>query len=102
MHVVIVMTDQTDWHSAFATLVAAHAAVRVYASNASLYIHAKVVIADAGTPHQRAFVGSENFSNASLNSNRELGIETTDPGDRRRPDRHAQLRRRRALRAWHP
>ena len=74
------MTDQTDWHSAFATLVAAHAAVRVYASNASLYIHAKVVIADAGTPHQRAFVGSENFSNASLNSNRELGIETTDPG----------------------
>jgi cardiolipin synthase A/B len=79
VHVVVVMTDQTDWHSAFATLVAAHAVVRVYASNASLYIHAKVVIADAGTSHQRAFVGSENFSNASLNSNRELGIETTDP-----------------------
>jgi cardiolipin synthase A/B len=80
VHVVIVMTDQTDWHSAFATLVAAHAVVRVYASDASLYIHAKVVIADAGTAHQRAFVGSENFSNASLNKNRELGIETTDPG----------------------
>ncbi len=80
VHVVIVMTDQTDWHSAFATLLAAHAVVRVYASNASLYIHAKVVLADAGTPHQRAFVGSENFSNASLNKNRELGIETTDPG----------------------
>jgi cardiolipin synthase A/B len=80
IHVVVVMTDQTDWHSAFATLVAAHAVVRVYASNASLYIHAKVVIADAGTPRQRAFVGSENFSNASLNANRELGVETTDPG----------------------
>jgi cardiolipin synthase len=79
VHVVVVMTDQTDWHSAFASLVAAHAVVRVYAADASLYIHAKVVVADAGTPHQRAFVGSENFSNASLSSNRELGIETTDP-----------------------
>jgi len=80
VHVVVVMTDQTDWHSAFASLVAVHAVVRVYAANASLYIHAKVVVADAGTPRQRAFVGSENFSNASLNANRELGIETTDPG----------------------
>jgi cardiolipin synthase len=80
VRVVVVMTDQTDWHSAFATLVAAHAVVHVYAASASLYIHAKVVIADAGTTHQRAFVGSENFSNASLNSNRELGIETSDPG----------------------
>jgi cardiolipin synthase A/B len=80
VRVVVVMTDQTDWHSAFASLVAAHAVVRIYASNAPLYIHAKVVIADAGTSRQRAFVGSENFSNASLNSNRELGIETSDPG----------------------
>jgi cardiolipin synthase len=79
VHVVVVMTDQTDWHSAFASLVAAHAVVRVYAPSASLYIHAKVVIADAGTPRERAFVGSENFSNTSLNMNRELGIETTDP-----------------------
>ena len=80
VHVVVVMTDQTNWHSAFGSLVAAHAVVRVYAASASLYIHAKVVVADAGTPHQRAFVGSENFSNASLNANRELGIETADPG----------------------
>ena len=80
VRVVVVMTDQTDWHSAFASLVAAHAVVRVYAADASLYIHAKVVVADAGTPRQRAFVGSENFSNASLNANRELGIETADPG----------------------
>ena len=80
VHVVVVMTNQSSWHSAFASLVAAHAVVRVYAASASLYIHAKVVIADAGSPHQRAFVGSENFSNASLNSNRELGVETTDAG----------------------
>ena len=80
VRVVVVMTDQTDWHSAFAALVTAHAVVRVYAADASLYIHAKVVVADAGTPRQREFVGSENFSNASLNANRELGIETADPG----------------------
>ena len=80
VRVVVVMTDQTDWHSAFAALVAVHAVVHVYAADASLYIHAKVVVADAGTPRQRAFVGSENFSNASLNANRELGIETADPG----------------------
>ena len=79
VYVVVVMTNRSSWHSAFASLVAAHAVVRTYSSSASLYIHAKVVIADAGSPHQRAFVGSENFSNASLNQNRELGIETTDP-----------------------
>lgn len=33
------------------------------------YIHAKLVIADG-----RAFIGSENFSNSSLKSNREVGI----------------------------
>jgi cardiolipin synthase len=79
VRVTVVMTDQTDWHAAFATLVAAHVLVRVYAPTASLYIHAKVIVADAGTPRQRAFVGSENFSSASLNQNRELGLETTDP-----------------------
>jgi phosphatidylserine/phosphatidylglycerophosphate/cardiolipin synthase-like enzyme len=79
VRVTVVMTDQTDWHTAFATLVAAHVVVRVYAATASLYIHAKAIVADAGTSRQRAFVGSENFSSASLNQNRELGLETTDP-----------------------
>jgi cardiolipin synthase len=80
VRVTVVMTDDTDWHAAFATLVAAHVVVRTYADTASaLYIHAKVIVADAGTPHQRAFVGSENFSAASLNENRELGLETTNP-----------------------
>jgi cardiolipin synthase A/B len=79
VRVTVVMTDQTDWHAAFATLVAAHVVVRVYAPTAALYIHAKVIVADAGTTRERAFVGSENFSSASLNENRELGLETTDP-----------------------
>lgn len=78
VRVTVIMTDQTQWHDAFADLVAAHVVVRVYSQNASLYIHAKVIVADAGTPRQRAFMGSENFSAASLNHNRELGLLTTD------------------------
>jgi phosphatidylserine/phosphatidylglycerophosphate/cardiolipin synthase-like enzyme len=54
--------------------------VRTYAPTAPLYIHAKAIVADAGSSQQRAFVGSENFSGASLDQNRELGILTSDPG----------------------
>jgi len=44
----------------------------------SLYIHAKMILADYGTSDQVAFVGSENFSDASLDKNRELGILVKD------------------------
>jgi cardiolipin synthase A/B len=40
-----------------------------------LYMHAKVIVVDG----QRAFVGSENISAASLDQNRELGIIISDP-----------------------
>jgi cardiolipin synthase A/B len=54
--------------------------VRVFAdSDNVLYIHAKAVVADAGRKDQQVFVGSENFSTASLDDNRELGVHTTDP-----------------------
>ncbi|MCL2543004.1 MAG: phospholipase D-like domain-containing protein [Nocardioidaceae bacterium] len=75
VNVKIVMTDSYgDYDTEFATLVAAGAHVVTYSSSASLYIHAKVILAD-GT---KAFIGSENFSNTSLNKNRELGLMTTD------------------------
>jgi cardiolipin synthase A/B len=35
-------------------------------------------VADAGSPDEQLFVGSENFSAASLRRNRELGIRTTN------------------------
>jgi phosphatidylserine/phosphatidylglycerophosphate/cardiolipin synthase-like enzyme len=35
------------------------------------------VVADAGLSDQQMFVGSENFSAASLRYNRELGLRTT-------------------------
>jgi cardiolipin synthase len=80
VRVVVVMTDQPRWHPAFSTLAAAKVSVRTYAQNARLYIHAKAIVSDAGTSHQRAFVGSENFSVASLTHNRELGLLTSDAG----------------------
>jgi phosphatidylserine/phosphatidylglycerophosphate/cardiolipin synthase-like enzyme len=75
----IVMTAQSSWDRAFAALAAAGAHVRTYRNSAKvLYIHAKAVVADAGGPDEQMFVGSENFSVASLRHNRELGIRTTN------------------------
>ncbi len=41
----------------------------------SLYIHAKLIVADG----ERAFIGSQNLSATSLDQNRELGIIIDDP-----------------------
>jgi cardiolipin synthase A/B len=45
----------------------------------ALYIHAEAIGADAGRPDRRALVGSQNFSVASLDYNRELSILTRNP-----------------------
>ncbi len=74
VNVKVIMTDDGDYDSEFATLTAAGVHVVTYAEDASLYIHAKVILADG----KRAFIGSENFSNTSLNDNRELGLITTN------------------------
>jgi cardiolipin synthase len=75
----VIMTAESEWDSAFSELTSAGVHVRLLAdSDRVLYIHAKAVIADAGRPDQQLFVGSENFSKASLGYNRELGIRTTN------------------------
>src|SRR3984957_15413158 len=75
----VIMTAESDWDSAFSQLESAGVHVRLYAdSDKALYIHAKAVIADAGRSDQQIFVGSENFSKASLGYNRELGIRTAN------------------------
>jgi cardiolipin synthase len=76
----VTMTDDPSWSGAFATLSAGGVHVATYGANADLYIHAKVIVVDAGSSDQAAFVGSQNFSTASLNYNRELGIITSDLG----------------------
>jgi phosphatidylserine/phosphatidylglycerophosphate/cardiolipin synthase-like enzyme len=75
----ITMTADSEWDSAFRALGKAGAHVRTYKdSDSVLYIHAKAVVADAGSSGEQMFVGSENFSAASLRYNRELGIRTTN------------------------
>jgi cardiolipin synthase len=74
----IVMTASASWDQNFTALTAVGVKVVTYASNASLYIHAKVIVADYGKTSASVFVGSENFSDASLTRNRELGIVTKD------------------------
>jgi phosphatidylserine/phosphatidylglycerophosphate/cardiolipin synthase-like enzyme len=59
------MTGADEWKWDFAELVTAGVHVRTYADDASA--------------SARAFVGSENFSAASLDENRELGITISDP-----------------------
>ena len=71
----VVMTDSTSWASAFSALRASGCQVHLYPNSPStLYIHAKAIVIDAGTPNANLFVGSQNASSGSLNSNRELGI----------------------------
>jgi phosphatidylserine/phosphatidylglycerophosphate/cardiolipin synthase-like enzyme len=53
--------------------------VATYTGEKPIYVHAKAILVDAGTSTAKLFIGSENFSNASLNGNRELGLITTTP-----------------------
>jgi phosphatidylserine/phosphatidylglycerophosphate/cardiolipin synthase-like enzyme len=75
----VTMTRSSDWTDASDKLVRGGVHVATYSSSASLYIHAKVIVRDAGQPDAKAFVGSENFSSASLTRNRELGLTLTAP-----------------------
>ncbi|MGD0443751.1 MAG: choice-of-anchor D domain-containing protein [Edaphobacter sp.] len=79
VQVQVTMTSDGSYNSEFNTLKAAGVKVSTYEESAALYIHAKVIVVDYGQPNQQAFVGSENFSNASLTENRELGLTLTDP-----------------------
>jgi cardiolipin synthase A/B len=80
VNVTITMTEDSRWDDAFTELARDGAHIRLYPdSSRDLYIHAKAIVADAGRPGQQVFVGSQNFSVASLGYNRELGIRTTSP-----------------------
>lgn len=61
-------------------VVAAGGTVRLLHGETPRYIHAKLLAIDSGTPTARAFVGSENLSDASLLHDRELGIVLLEPG----------------------
>jgi cardiolipin synthase len=79
VRVQVVMTYDKSYAKNLTKLVDAGAQVSIYSPDAALYIHAKVILVDYGTPHAAVFAGSENFSDISLEKNRELGLIVTDP-----------------------
>jgi len=79
VYVTITMTEDSEWDQAFDELARAGVHIRLYPDDASsLYIHAKALAADAKLAGRRVLVGSQNFSVASLDYNRELGVLTRD------------------------
>jgi len=66
--------EDSEYDSDFAKLARAGVRISYYSSSTGFYIHGKVIEADYGTARAKVFVGSENFSNTSLNQNRELGL----------------------------
>lgn len=60
-------------------IVAAGGRVGLLHGESPLYIHAKLLVVDQGSSGARAFVGSENLSDASLLHDRELGVVLVAP-----------------------
>jgi phosphatidylserine/phosphatidylglycerophosphate/cardiolipin synthase-like enzyme len=79
---VAVQVTMTNTRNAYATqfnaLTSAGVKVATYTGEKPRYIHAKAILVDAGGSGAKLFIGSENFSNASLTGNRELGLITTN------------------------
>ena len=78
----IAMTDTGSYHANFSALEAAGCGVHTYpnapTNTSVLYIHAKAIVADYGLSTQNVYMGSINFSTASMTENRELGAYITD------------------------
>jgi cardiolipin synthase A/B len=71
----IVINADSEYTAAFNELAAAGVHIsNSYTGSDTLYVHAKAIVADYGSLDERFFVGSENWSDTSLNENRELGI----------------------------
>ncbi|MEY9895030.1 hypothetical protein ABIA35_003066 [Catenulispora sp. MAP12-49] len=68
------------YNSEISQVEAAGVKVTQYTSQTGFYVHAKAIVADYGTSSAKVFQGSENFSDNSLNSNRELGLIISDSG----------------------
>jgi cardiolipin synthase A/B len=71
--------ENGEYDSAYARLARAGVHIAYFSDPDGFYIHGKVIEADYGTGHARVFIGSENFSGTSLNSNRELGLIISTP-----------------------
>jgi hypothetical protein len=77
---VVAENQNSSYTTQLNQVTAAGGKVTTYTSSTGYYIHAKAIVADYGTATAKAFAGSENFSDNSLNHNRELGIILSDSG----------------------
>ncbi|MDH6119877.1 hypothetical protein ABH930_001117 [Kitasatospora sp. GAS204A] len=77
---VVAENENNSYTSQLNQITAAGGKVTTYTSSTGFYVHAKAIVADYGTSTAKAFAGSENFSDNSLNHNRELGLIVSDPG----------------------
>jgi cardiolipin synthase len=75
----VAMTYSPDWVPALEAIAAAGGDVRLLHGESPLYIHAKLLAIDVGTPRARGFVGSENLADSSLLHDRELGVVLVAP-----------------------
>ena len=79
VEVQITVTDSTSDEINYKALEKAGCSLHAYANAPTvLYIHAKALVADLGLATQKAYIGSINFSTASLTKNRELGVYVRD------------------------
>ena len=72
----LTMVNNPSYYKYWDQLAAAGVHVHLYGQSADTYIHAKDIVADGST----AIVGSINLSDNSMLNNRELAIQTDDPG----------------------
>ena len=77
----VTVESPSQYASSIRKVVQAGGKVVGYSSQTGLYIHAKIVIADAGQSDQAVEMGSMNYTAGSLGSNRELGIVLHDGPD---------------------
>ena len=75
----VAMVSQPAYAANFKALEAAGCGVHVYPDTPNaFYVHAKAVVADYGLSTQNVYMGSINYSIASMTENRELGLYITD------------------------
>ncbi|MBB2893852.1 hypothetical protein FHU39_003883 [Flexivirga oryzae] len=77
---VVAENEDDDYTTELNEVTAAGGQVKTYTDPSGYYIHAKAIVADYGTADAKVFAGSENFSDNSLNHNRELGLIVSDSG----------------------
>ncbi|MEV0408413.1 phospholipase D-like domain-containing protein [Actinoallomurus sp. NPDC050550] len=70
----VVGMNRSNYRGRFRSVVDAGGKVVTYNGKTGRYIHAKAIVVDYGTATAKVFEGSENFSDNSLNHNRELGL----------------------------